>query len=215
MYFLLSTFFFFVLLSTKNLILAPRINRRFVSGDFQKIRAFCPERETDTQHPRSARHSVLRFTAHFSAACTYNHRQPVRLLLWKWTLGANKEVKHKHCEPEQRAVLCFRPTWVTVRPAFTCPDPGPHFGLGVCKPVGLALARSLNGLIILHKNMRDPLNTRAKGPPPTHLNPGLRHTHIYPKADKHGGLRVGIYAFNATGPTACARLRRALKRAQL
>lgn len=45
----------------------------------------------------------------------------------------------------------FRPTWVTEPPAL--PRPGP-----AAVPVGLALARSLNGLITC---LRDPLNTRA------------------------------------------------------
>lgn len=108
--------------------------------------------------------SVLHFTAHFSAVYPYNRVQPVRLLLWKWTLGVNKEVKHKHCELKQRSGLwsarycVFGPTWVTKPPSFHLSRPA---RFPVWSLLGLSHTRSLNGLIIPRENMFDPLNTKA------------------------------------------------------
>lgn len=76
---------------------------------------------------------MLPFTPDFSAKRLHNHIQPARLLLWKWTPGATREVKHTRSTQAE--------IWVSAYLGYRTS------GAFSAVPVGLALARSRNGLI--------------------------------------------------------------------
>lgn len=103
--------------------------------------------------------SVLHFTAHFPALYPYNHSQPVWLLLWKATLGANTEVKHKHRELKQSSMLHSHYTVLGLLGLLNTQLPPVQTTLfDVRRPVGLGFTRALNGLITWVPVKCDPLN---------------------------------------------------------
>lgn len=104
---------------------------RSTTGAFQ-MSQLCPRgrfgsfvvQETNTQPNCTA--SQCYISLHITLN---NHTQPIRLLLWKWTLRVNKEVKHKYSEVKQRSALQSSHYYVFAllrllnTQAFTCLDP--------------------------------------------------------------------------------------------
>lgn len=93
---------------------------------------------------------MLPFTPDFSAKRLHNHIQPARLLLWKWTPGATREVKHTRSTQAE--------VWLSAYLGYQMS------GAFSSVPVGLALARSPNGLIT---RLRRSVKRTGLAPPPT------------------------------------------------